>query len=109
MSRNIVGHPHGDQVIKVAMNEVRALGIMPRDVEILGIISPPANACWIPESTNHMYLHIRSTISFDRTEGTPLTIETLFEFYDRYISIRRDWAAKLESDLNFYGQSGLVR
>ena len=109
MSRNQVGHPHGEQVIKVHIDEVRALGILPRDVEIIGVVSPPDNACWIPESKNHLFLHIRSTISFDRTDGAPLTIEKLFEFYDRYIAIRRDWANKLESDIALYIQTGIVR
>jgi hypothetical protein len=105
VSRNQVGHPHGEQVIKVSTNEVRALGILPRDVEVLAVVNPPDNACWIPESKNFLYLHIRSTISFDRSDNAPLVIEPLFEFYDRYIAIRRDWASKLENDLSFYMQT----
>jgi hypothetical protein len=106
VSRNQIGHPHGEQVIKVSIDEVRALGILPRDVEILGVVSPPENACWIPESKNHLFLHIRSTISFDRVDNAPLCIERLFEFYERYISIRRDWASKLEQDMARYQQTG---
>jgi hypothetical protein len=111
VSRNQVGHPHGEQILKVAMDEIRALGILPRDVEVLGFVSPIEannNACWIPEARHFLYVHIKSTISFDRPENSPLCIERLFEFYDRYIAIRRDWANKLESDMARLTQLGTI-
>jgi hypothetical protein len=112
MSRNQVNRPHGEQVIKIAMDDVRALGILPRDVEVMRAISSSEaslNNTWIPESQNFLYLHITSTISFDRPDNSPLCIETLFDFYARYISLRRDWASKLENDMAFFTQTGVIR
>lgn len=108
MSRHRVNHPQGDQVLKVHVDEVRGLGLLPRDVEILGVVTPPAHSEWVPEAKQYVFLHIRSPICFDRADNSPLTIETLYEFYDRYISINRDWSNRLESDLSLYRQSGKI-
>src|ERR1700677_3372945 len=110
MSRNQINHPYGEQVLRVEPKDGRALGIMPRDVEIVAAIASPADSSfWTPERRECLYLHIRCTIAFDRPEKSPLTIEDLFDFYQRYISIRRDWASKLEADLSFYQQTGFGR
>jgi hypothetical protein len=107
VSRNQVGKPHGDQVLKIPVDDIRALGILPRDIEVLGVIYPDAS--WVPETKNFVFLHIRCAYAFDRPEGQQLAIEKLYDFYERYISIGRDWAAKLENDLSLYLQTGFVR
>lgn len=110
MSRNQVGHPNGDQLIKVHKDEIRALGLMPRDVEVLGFMTPQEAGVlhWNDEARDYCFVHIKSTISFDRSPKAALTIEDLMAFYERYISIRKGWANDLEQDLGFYGQTGLL-
>jgi len=105
MSHNVVNSPQGEQVIKVRPKDIRALGLMPRDVEVIGSIVAEPQSLWVPETERYVYLHIRSTVSFSRPERAPLCIEDLFEFYNRYISLRRDWAAQLEQELAFFSQS----
>lgn len=96
MTMNRIGYPYGEQVVKVRMDEIRALGFMPRDVEIVGVINAePANP-WVPKSdTTYLYLHIKSTVSFSRPDQAPLCIEPLFDFYDRYMELRTGLAQDL--------------
>lgn len=103
MSRNRPGFPHGDQVIKVAVGEIRALGFLPRDVQVLGTIKPAPESVWIPYTdTQYLYLHITSATCFDRPEGTPLCIEPLFEFYERYATLKTALVADLNHWLSVY-------
>ena len=105
MSRNHAGHPHGDQVLKVHRTEIRALGFLPRDIEVLGAVEPGrlnSMSDWVPEKAEYLYLHVKGAICFDRQEGSPLCIEKLFDFYDRYRSLKTDWVQKLERDLSIY-------
>jgi hypothetical protein len=102
LTMNTPGHPHGEEVVKVRVDEIRALGFMPRDVEVVGFITQEKQDRWVPEGERYLYLHIKSTISPSRPEGTPLYIDKLLSFYDRYASLRSDWANKLNSDLAMY-------
>ena len=108
MSHNEVNSPQGEQVVKVRPRDIRALGLMPRDVEVIGSIVAEPHSQWVPEAERFVYLHIKSTVSFSRPERSPLCIEDLFEFYNRYISLRRDWATQLEQELAFFSQSAQV-
>jgi hypothetical protein len=108
MSHNEVNSPLGEQVVKVRPRDVRALGLMPRDVEVIGSIVAEAHSPWVPEPERYVYLHIKSTVSFSRPDRAPLCIEDLFEFYQRYIDLRRDWATQLEQELAFFSQTGQV-
>jgi len=107
MSRNSVNHPYGDQLLKVAIDEVRGLGLMPRDVEILGFLTPQEAGVnyWNDEAHSYCYVHIKCSISFDRSSKAPLCIEPLFAFYDRYVNLRKAWADDLASDVAFYNQT----
>jgi hypothetical protein len=105
MSRNRVNHPYGDQVLKVHRSEVRALGFLPRDIEVLGAVEPGrlnSMSDWVPEKAEYLYLHVKGAVCFDRADGTPLCIEKLFDFYDRYISLRSDWTQQLEHEMSKY-------
>jgi hypothetical protein len=101
MSRNVPGHPHGEQVVKVRLDEIRALGFMPRDVEVVGLITPPEQQ-WVPREERFIFLHIRSTVSPTRPEGSPLTIDGLLSFYDTYISLRQKWVSDLGLAMSVY-------
>jgi hypothetical protein len=103
MTENAVNSPLGEQIVKVHVRDIRALGLMPRDVEVICSIVGV-----LPEAELYVYLHIKSTVSFSRQEGERLCIEDLFEFYNRYISLRRDWSFKLEQELAFFSQSNEV-
>jgi hypothetical protein len=96
-----------EQVIKVHKDDIRALGILPRDVEVVAVIVPD-NSSWTPEVKEYLFLHIKSTVSFERPPRSPLCIEGIYDFYDRYINLRRDWATKLEHDLGFFSQTGIM-
>lgn len=103
MSRNSIGFPHGDQALKVRMDEVRALGFLPRDVEIVGVINAESANPWVPKSdTTYLYLHIRGAICFDRPDGAALCIEPLFDFYDRYATLKTAWVSDLNHALSAY-------
>jgi hypothetical protein len=107
VSRNKPGHPNGEQIVKVHCDEIRALGFMPRDVEVIGFVNPLKMTemnQWVPESPQYCFLHIKSTVSFDRPDRSPLCIEELMAFYERYISVRRDWSSQLEQELSLWQQ-----
>jgi hypothetical protein len=96
-----------EQVIKIHKDDIRALGILPRDVEVITSIVPEG-AEWVPDTKDYVFLHIKSSVSFERPPKAPLCIEGIYDFYDRYISLRRDWAAKLEQDLGLFSQTGCI-
>jgi len=108
MSDNEVNHPYGEQIVKIRPSELRVLGLMPRDVEIVGAIAPPPETIWIPEGAKFAYFHIKSTVSFGRPLGAPLCIEDVYEFFNRYITLRREWASSLELDLALFSQTRQV-
>jgi hypothetical protein len=96
-----------EQVIKIHRDDIRALGILPRDVEVIAAIVPE-NAGWVPEATEYLFLHIKSSVSFVRPPRSALCIEDIYDFYTRYIELRRDWATKLEQDLSLFSQTGIM-
>jgi hypothetical protein len=75
---------------------------MPRDVEFIGWVEPPRESAYVPEAKDFIYLHIKSAVCFDRPEGAALCIEPVFDFYERYLSCRKQWSSELESAMSMY-------
>lgn len=96
-----------EQVIKIHRDDIRALGILPRDVTVIAAVIPEGSE-WTPENKEFVFLHIQSSVCMVRPPRSALCIEDIYEFYDRYISLRRDWATKLEQDLSMFSQTGMV-
>ena len=88
-----------EQIVRVRLDSLRALGFLPRDVEVLAVVCPT------PGVTD-LHLHIACSIAFSHPPNTPLIIESLLDFYDRYIALRRQWSDDLASQLAAYQSTG---
>jgi hypothetical protein len=72
----------GDQVVCVLLKDIRDLGKLPLDVEIVKIIAGSDQERWIhPE---RLFMHIRHRFCIRHHESAPLCIERLNEFLERY-------------------------
>jgi hypothetical protein len=82
----------GTEVLRIRFEDVRLLGDLPLDVQVIATLRPPAEhqlgPGWCHDPT--FYLQVQHRYCVRCSDGEPLMIDYLQHFLRRYTSLKKD-------------------